>query len=373
MPMAGRGPLLSAMPTFAAFPRRVSPYAALASLALAACEPESDPLGPDGPRVSEPAINEIVTSAPLNASSPDTLVYFSLTEGRLVAVSADWDVALRRFELRLRSPALAGAASRTVAGAGLANTASASDAQILALTPASTLTEFDGVRASTIPADSLFQTDRLAENRQGHLNLGGIPTANASAFWKTRLADGRFAVFRVARIRFTPQFAVDTLVVESRLQTGATLGATQQLAFAPGGQVRALSLGTNSVVASAAGCGWDLQFNPAPSQLSLTMNTACGVGTYPGGTSPTFATVASASDAPQYAGFLSQLVGPIPTSVLDKSGPFRYNLTGTDRLHPTFNTFLIKTGTRVYKLQVIDYYSATGSAGFPTLRFARIR
>ena len=373
MPVRGRGPVLSGMPTSLSARRLWAPLPAFAALTLAACEPEAAPTSPDGGPAKEPAINEVVTSAPLNASSPDTLVYFSLTEGRLVSAAADWDLALRRFELRLRSPAIAGASSRTVMGLGLGNTVSATDAQVLAFTPASTLADFDATRAAAIPADSLFQSDRLAENRQGHLNLGGVPTANAAAFWKTRLADGRFAVFRVARIRFTPQFAVDTLVIESRLQAGAALGPVQQLAIAPGGQVRSLSLATNTVAATASGCGWDLQFNPVPSQLSLTMNTACGVGTYPGGTSPTFATVTSASDAPQYAGFLSQLVGPIPTSVLDKAGPFRYNLTGTDRLHPTFNTYLVKTGARVYKLQVTDYYSATGAAGFPTLRYARIR
>jgi len=373
MPSGGEARVLSGMPNPNLSRRSALPLLACAALVLAACEPEADPVGPDAPRITEPALNEIVTTASLNASSADSLVYFSLTEGRLVPATADWDLALRRFELRLRSPAIAGPASRTVSGVGLANTAALTDAQILALTPTSTRAAFDSLRAAAIPADSLFQSDRLAENRQGHLNLGGVPTANAAAFWKTRLADGRFAVFRVARIRFTPQFAVDSLVIESRVQAGATLGPVQQLAIAPGGQVRALSLATNTVAATATGCGWDLQFNPVPSQLSLTMNTACGVGTYPGGTSPTFATVTSASDAPQYAGFLSQLVGPIPTSVLDKAGPFRYNLTGTDRLHPTFNTFLVKTGARVYKLQVIDYYSATGAAGFPTLRYARIR
>jgi hypothetical protein len=67
------------------------------------------------------------------------------------------------------------------------------------------------------------------------------------------------------------------------------------------------------------------------------------------------------------------LVGPIPNSVVDKSAPFRYNLLGNDRLHPAFNTYLVKSGVKVYKLQVIDYYSNTGVPGFPTIRYARIK
>ena len=80
-----------------------------------------------------------------------------------------------------------------------------------------------------------------------------------------------------------------------------------------------------------------------------------------------------ASDAPQFATFLSTLVGPIPNSVLDKAAPFRYNLQGNDRLHPAFNTYLVKSGTRIFKLQITDYYSNTGVAGFPTIRYARIQ
>jgi hypothetical protein len=33
----------------------------------------------------------------------------------------------------------------------------------------------------------------------------------------------------------------------------------------------------------------------------------------------------------------------------------------------------VASGAAVYKLQVIDYYSATGAPGFPTLRVARLR
>jgi len=342
-----------------------------AAVLLAACEGEATATGPDA-GVPEAPINQVVTFGPLNASSPDTLVFFSFAKGTLVPRTADWDLAFRRFEVRLNSPAIGGATSKNVLGVALDNNRNATDAQVLALTTANTLSEFDAIRAAQIPADDRFQTDRLTENRQGYLNLSGIPTANAANYWKLRLANGSFALFRATRIKFTPAFAVDTLYLESRLQSGSTLGAVQTLAIAPAGGVRQISFSTNAVV-TGGGCNWDLEFNPAANQLSLVPNVACSAGTYPGPTSPTFANATVASDAPQFATFLSTLVGPIPNSVLDKGAPFRYNLQGNERLHAAFNIYLVKSGTRIFKLQITDYYSNTGVAGFPTIRYARIQ
>jgi hypothetical protein len=342
------------------------------SATTACSESEADPTGPNGQTV-EPAMNQIVTYGPLNASSTDTLVYFSFATGGLVARSADWDIAFRRYELRLNSPAIGGATSKNVLGFPLENNRTTSDADVLTLTPASTRDAFDQVRDAQIPADGLFQTDRLTENKQGFLNLNGIPSANASAYWKVRLASGSYALLHATAIAFTPQFQVQSLTIESRLLTGSTLGAPQTLTITPAGQTTAVNLTSNTVVASPTGCNWDFQFNPAANQLAITVNTACNAGSYPGPSSPTFANATTASDAPQYAAYLAQLVGPIPNSVTDKSAPFRYNLTGNDRLHPAYNTFLVRTGTRTYKLQVIDYYSNTGVPGYPTIRYARIR
>lgn len=347
----------------------------LGTVAVAACsESDANPTGPNG-EVPDAPINQIVTYGPLNASSNDTLVYFSFATGGLVSKSADWDLAFRRYELRLNSPAIGGATSKNVLGYAFDNNKTATDAQVLAFTPTNTLGAFDSVRVAAVPADDQFQTDRLTENKQGYLNLSGVPTANASAYWKLKLSDGWYSLLRVTAISFTPQFAVQSITLESRAQQTNLVGAggVQTLTLSPGGQIQYINLKTNTVVASPSGCNWDVQFNPAANQLSLVLNTACGAGSYPGPASPTFANATSASDAPQYASFLSQLVGPIPNSVVDKSAPFRYNLTGNDRLHPAFNTYLVKSGVKVYKLQVIDYYSNTGVPGFPTIRYARIK
>jgi HmuY protein len=361
-------------------PRALQALLPLLLIALAACaEDEADPTGPNG-GIPEPALNQIVTFGPLNASSTDTLVHFSFATGGLVARTGDWDLAFRRYELRLNSPAIGGVTSKNVLGFAFDNNKAATDAEVLAFSATGTLGAFDLVRDAQIPADGQFQSDRLTANPQGYLNFGGVPTANPSLYWKLRLTNGAFALLRVTAIAFTPQFQVASLTLESRLQPTAAsaLGAVRTLTVTPNGQTQSINLATNAVVAAPSGCNWDIAFNPAPSQLSWSLNNAsiddaCAVGSYPGASSPTFANATSASDAPQYAAFLSQLVGPIPFSVTDKGAPFRYNLTGNDRLHPSFNTYLVKTGPRVYKLQVIDYYSNTGAPGYPTIRYARIR
>jgi hypothetical protein len=351
------------------FPARAILLAATS--VLAACEDEAAPTGPSGPP-DQLAINELVTVGPLNATSSDTLLHFSLARGTVVPSTGAWDIAFRRYEVRLNSPAVTGAASRNVLAHAIAENAAATNADILALTPEGTRAAFDAIRAPQIPADAQFAGDELAQNPQGYLTFGGVPTANAARWWKVRTASGGFAAFRVSAIAFTPQQQVASLTLEVRVQQGGALGAPQSLVVpSPTAPVH-LSLAALQAV-TPNGCNWDLQFNPAPTALTLGTNTPCGAGTYPGPASPAFAAATSASDAPQYVGYLSVLSGPIPNSITDTRAPFRYNLTGTQRLHPSFNTYLVKVGAEVYKLQLINYYNEAGAAGWPTIRYARIR
>ena len=340
---------------------------AAATTVLAACEGESTPTGPDDGS-SNAAINEIVTSAPLNASSSDTLVYFSFATGGLVNRTADWDIALRRYEVRLNGGVTG---TKGVVGFSLGNNTTATDPQVLAFTLDNTRSTFDNVREAQIPPDASFQSDRLVENTTGYLNLAGVPTANGAAYWKVRTATGGFALVRVSAISLSPQFALQSVTIESRVQNGTTLGAAQTLTVPIASTPVSVSIATSQVIATPNGCNWDLRITPQ--SFGISVNTACNVGTYPGGSTPAFAAATSASDAPQYAAFLSGLTGPIPNSITATDAPFRYNLEGTNRLHPSFNTYLVKSGTRVYKLQLVNYYNASGAGGWPTLRYARIK
>lgn len=334
---------------------------------IVACESESSPTTPEV--VVDPTINQIVTSAPINAKSNDTLVYYSLAANAVVPKSADWDIALRRYEVQLNSLATAGTSNRGVTAYSLDNNSSLTDQQLLALTVQSTLPAFDAIRESAIPADNVFKAETLIAAPNGYLNLGGAPTVNASAYWKVKTTSG-YAIARVSSITLSPSFAFTALTIESRLETGSTLGATQTLPLTLASSPVHINLAQNAAV-TPNGCNWDLMVNP--NTFDITTNAACTVGTYPGGSAPTFANQTRASDAPQFVNFLSKLSPTIPNSISHTSAPFRYNLENTQRLHPVFNTYLIKVETRVYKLQFINYYDAGGASGSPTIRYARIK
>src|SRR5690349_13893917 len=100
--------------------------ALVAGLSLTACEDEAAPTGPDGG--GEAAINQIVTSQPINGTSNDTLVAFSLTKNAVVQKNEDWDLLFRRYEIRLNSSATAGAATKNVTAYSMDNNKTKTDA-----------------------------------------------------------------------------------------------------------------------------------------------------------------------------------------------------------------------------------------------------
>ncbi len=344
-----------------------SVFAAFVAVAgIVACEGTAKATGP-GVTPTGPALNEIVTAGPLNASSTDTLVYYSFATGTLVASTADWDVAFRRFEVRLNG-GISG--SKGVLGYSMQNTKTLTDTQIVALTVANTLAAFDSVRAAQIPAASAFVADALVEDNTAYASFAGAPSANPVAYWLVRTANGGYADMRITAIAYTPAGVLTSITVESRIQSGNTLGAVQQVTVPVAGATAAISL-VNNAAANPSGCNWDFQVDAQT--WAITVNTGCSVGTFPGPASPAFANATAATGAPQYGAFLSGIAGAIPNAYNANTDPFRYNLQGNNRLSPTFNIWLLQVGTSVYKLQVINYYSETGASGYPTIRYARIK
>ena len=52
---------------------------------------------------------------------------------------------------------------------------------------------------------------------------------------------------------------------------------------------------------------------------------------------------------------------------------YRYNITGTDnQIWPTYDVYLVKRGTEVYKVQLINYYSASGDPRHITFRYEKV-
>jgi hypothetical protein len=185
-------------------------------------------------------------------------------------------------------------------------------------------------------------------------------------------------VVRVTEMSLTPESALETVTVELRYQeAGGSLGAaeTVELSLAQGPAHLDLSSAAavpsgGSPGGSPGGCGWDLNVQPS---FSIGFNGDCDAGSFPLDAAVSFDQVGEADDAPEYAPFLSAIAGPIPTTVDDASGLFWYNIEGANRLWPTYNVFLVRDGDAVYKVQVLDYYNASGDSGHPTVRFQRLQ
>jgi hypothetical protein len=346
---------------------------ALSAAAVAAIGCESDSSGPNTPL-------NVTGTTQVNASSTSQFVYFNLGTGSVVTVadpatSSDWDLALRRYEVRLNGGAVG---PKGVSGFDLANNAGATPQQMLAFTPENQLPAFEAVSTSQIPASASMVTETLTANPLGWLSFGSQgPVANGQAAWKVRrTAGGGFALVRITGLTLSGSSQQDAVLssvtVEFRYQpAGGTLGAKQTVTLDRSAGTGAIDLSTGTAVA-ASGCNWDLQAN---ADFSITPNTACNVGTAPLDASQSFDAATRADDALAYGAFLAGLSGAVPftTSLDDPRGPFLYNLAGDNRLTPTYNIYLVKVGNAVYKIQLIGYYSPTGVSGYPTIRYARIQ
>ena len=258
----------------------------------------------------------------------------------------------------------------SVAGVNLGNNAALDSAGVLALTSADADTAFAAVTETDI-AGATFVEDGLEADPAAWLSFGPMgPVANPTEAWKIRLADGEYGLVRAVGLTLGPAV---TATFEVRYQaSGGSLAAidsvTVDVSSAPG----FVDVETGSSV-SPTGCNWDFQVMPLFGNLDLTVNDTCSVGTFPLDASEDFSALSTANDAPEYGPFLSITAGAFPAGFGGPEGVFWYNIDGSMRLFPTQNVFLVRVGTDVYKVQVTDYYNATGDSGHPTMRFEKIQ
>ncbi|MBL0177609.1 MAG: hypothetical protein IPP98_00575 [Gemmatimonadetes bacterium] len=317
----------------------------------------------------------------INATSTTDFRYFNLSTGSEVTVSdpgssTAWDIAIRRYEVRLNGGV---AGTKGVTGVRVLDNSTLPAATILGFTPASQLASFDGVTASSIPAASAFTSTDLAETLTAWFRAVNATTivASPSAAWKVRRADGGYAVVRVAELTLNG-FSLASLRLEYRLQpAGGVLGAVQSVTV-PAGASDApgkVLLTTGSTV-TTSGCTWDFAITSAIT-LAVNPDASCPTGTYPLESTEAFTTMTSASDAPMYGRFFSALSSPIPNGfTADVKPPFLYGIdpVNQNRLTPTFNVYLVRSGSSTYKLQFLSFYDPTsGESGHVTLRYARVQ
>ncbi len=343
------------------------PLFALLALCLPACE--SEVTAPGEEVFGEGEIT-------LDASSPVSFVYLNLAEGVQPtpadpASSTDWHMAFRRFSVRLNG-GVAGPGS--VAGHNLENNAGAAGEQITAMTLEDGQAAFDAVTEADIPASSPFLEDGLAPDPGASWfrfdPQAGTLVANPGVAWKVRESSDRgFSMFRVSAIRMQGQRPLGVEIEYRRQDPGGTLGATQT-ASADLTRGPAFVSFAGADMPQARSCDWDIGVSP---EFSILINDACGAGTFPLDATQDFTAQTRADDAPEYADFLSVISGAFPAAVDDAGGIFWYGIQGNNRMWPTYNVFLIAADQEVYKVQIFDYYDATGASGFPSVRFQRLR
>lgn len=346
--------------------------ATILSLVLAACE---DTVAPADEGFEEGVIT-------VDASSPNAPAYLSLADGGAVLTSPDaagstaWHMSFQRFAVRLNG-GVSGPGS--VAGAALGTNATLTSEEVAALSEADGDSAFKAVTADDI-AGATFVEDDLAPDAGASWfrfdGRAGTIVANPGAAWKAKEGSGRgHAVFRVSELTMQGRRPVGLVVEYRRQDPGGALGEARTVAvdLTRGPAYVALAegqaLGAGEVQGPNA-CAWDLGTTPVP---EIVVNADCEAGTFPLAPAEDFTALTTAADAPKYGGFLSAIGGAFPAALDDARGTFWYNINGGNRLWPTYNVFLVRDGQEVYKVQLTGYYAADGTAGFPTVRFLRLR
>jgi hypothetical protein len=291
-------------------------------------------------------------------------VYVSLSDSAVVTptphatASTDWDIAFNATNVMLNGGE---AGPGGVTGACICQNASATDAQVLAMTPASELAEFESL--TSVPAGVSFSGEDFVPAFDGwYAGSGPTATASADEVFLLRLADGTsFAKVHVTALQSPTLTAPGTITLEYAIQSDETaaFGATQTLDIDATAGVTQVDLNTGTSGASVT--GWDLEIEGYTIRLnggvSGTGATGAAAATEPFAQVTSAAMHASAYRADTYAG------------VFNDSRWYRYNLAGDNRISPTFDIYVIKRGSLTYALQIVNYYSATDQPRRISFRF----
>jgi len=293
--------------------------------------------------------------------------YLSLADEAAVTVdnpttSEEWDIAFNATRVMLNGGA---AGPGGVTGYCLCQNAAATDPQVVAFTAESEAADFDGVTAAQIPDAGSFEAEALVPAVRGWFTgTGAAAVPGTGTTWLLRLDDGvGYAKLRPTALAGPSDADAGQVTLEYAVQTAADqpFGAVQTVTL-DAAVPTALDLATGST--GAAVDGWDLRLEGFAIRLNggVSGTGAAAAAT----TTDDFAAVTTAaidSRAFQQDGF---------AGVFASHPWYRYNLTGENIIHPTFDVFLLRRGADVYKVQLTDYYGAAGEPRRITVRYARL-
>ena len=329
--------------------RRAMAAAVLLAASLAACDDVTDP----------PALVE----GEFTVDASTAWKYVSLSDSAIVTPasareSSAWDIAFFSTNVTLNG-GLAGPGG--VTGACVCQNAGSTDAQFLAMTPQSELADFEAV--TSVPAGIAFTSETLTPAFSAwYTGSASAPVADASKVFLVRLSDGTsFAKVHVTGV--TPSATgFGSVTLEYAVQSSATaaFGATKTITLT----TAAPSVDLNTDAATTSATAWAIRLEGATLLANSGVSGPGAVGVADGTASfaatTTASTQAQAYRTDRYAG----VFGARPW--------YKYNLAGDNRITPTFDVYLVKRGTAVYKLQIINYYSASGAPRNITFRYQQL-
>jgi hypothetical protein len=282
------------------------------------------------------------------------------------ATSTGWDIAFNATRVMLNGGA-AGPAG--VVGHCVCQNAGATDGQVEAMTSAAELAGFEAVTLAVVPAEGdAWESDVFDAAISGWYAYD-VTTHEVSAVstevWKVRGAGAapEYAKLHVTDIADATQASV-RVTIEYAVQSsaGAPPGVVQTAVLdGRTGPVR-FDFATG---ATGETDGWDIMLDGYDIRINGGVSGTGGAGAVVA--DETFAAMTDASDAPAQT-YRGDAFG----GVFVMHPWYRYNLDGNHTIFPTFDVFLVRKGTAVYKIQIIGYYNTAGDARHITFRYERL-
>jgi hypothetical protein len=332
-------------------------------LVAVACSDDSTAPPPPPPVTGEITVDASASPAYVKLGDPATPV--SVADP---STSTEWDLAFFATGVTVNGGA---AGPGGVTAFCLCDNENATVAELQAMTGANQLAEFEAVTSADVPAASAFIADALNPAISGwYSGTGSAAAAVPSKTWIVRRTTGGVILgkFRVTSISGATANSAGTVTVEYAIQpsTGAPFGAVATRTIDVSAGPVYLNLESGIVNATSA---WDLRLSGFEIRVNGGVSGTGGVSAVIDETTP-FAQITAqyASFAPAVAYRADSYGGVFVTSPW-----YKYNITGTDnQIWPNFNVYLVKRGDTVYKVQIISYYSATGTPRQITVRSSRV-
>ncbi len=332
-----------------------------AVLALTACDDESGPI--------DPGVND---AGSLTVDAADGWAYVAFEDGEAAEVtvtdastSSEWDIAFNVTSVMLNGGA---AGPGDVAGFCVCQNEDATNAQVIAMTPASEEADFEAVTSGDIPSTDAWLTEELTPAIEGWYAYNPtthVVSAAPTNVFAVRTASGTtFAKLHVVGIEGATQAHAGTVTFAYALQNGvgAAFGAVDTVSVdVSAGAVR-FDLESGAVTTEA---GWDIVFEGWTVRVNGGASGSGMAGAYL--TGETFAALDDVTGAPA-----SAFAGDRFAGVFGTHSWYRYNLQNDHQVYPTYDVFLITTEDGVYKIQLTGYYSASGDPRQISFRYAKL-